>query len=90
MMKFDVLTLFPEMIEQACSHSIIARGIESDVISVNAINPRDFTKDKHKKVDDTIFGGGAGMLLMCQPYFDAFDSIEKNDDTEASIKYVIK
>lgn len=85
MMKFDVLTLFPDMINQACSHSIISRGIESGVISVNAINPRDYTKDKHKKVDDTPFGGGAGMVLMCQPYFDCFDAVEKNDDTEVII-----
>ena len=84
-MKFDVLTLFPEMINQACSHSIIARGIESGLICVNAINPRDFTKDKHKKVDDTPYGGGAGMVLMCQPYFDCFDSIEKHSDTEVII-----
>lgn len=84
-MKFDVITLFPDMINQACSHSIIARGIESGVISVNAINPRDFTKDKHKKVDDTPYGGGAGMVLMCQPYFDCFDSIEKTEDSEVII-----
>ena len=84
-MKFDVLTLFPEMINQACSHSIIARGIESGVIEINAVNPRDFTKDKHKKVDDTPFGGGAGMVLMCQPYFDCFDSIEKDNNTEVII-----
>ncbi len=81
-MKFDVITLFPQMIEQACSHSIIARGIDSGVISVNTINPRDYTKDKHKKVDDTPFGGGAGMVLMCQPYFDAFDSLKKDEDSE--------
>ena len=84
-MKFDVLTLFPEMINQACSHSIIARGIQSGVISVNTINPRDYTKDKHKKVDDTPFGGGAGMVLMCQPYFDAFDSVAKDENTEVII-----
>lgn len=84
-MRFDVLTLFPEMIEQACSHSIVARGIESGLISVNAINPRDYTKNKHKKVDDTPYGGGAGMVLMCQPYFDCFDAIEKTQETEVII-----
>ena len=84
-MKFDVLTLFPDMISQACSHSIISRGIENGVISVNVVNPRDYTLDKHKKVDDTPFGGGAGMVLSCQPYFDAFDSIEKTSDTEVII-----
>ena len=84
-MRFDVLTLFPEMIEQACSHSIVARGIESGLISVNAINPRDYTKNKHKKVDDTPYGGGAGMVLMCQPYFDCFDAIEKTHESEIII-----
>lgn len=84
-MRFDVLTLFPDMINQACSHSIISRGIESGVISVNAINPRDFSKDKHRKVDDPPYGGGAGMVLMCQPYFDCFDSIEKGENTEIII-----
>ena len=85
MINFDVMTLFPEMISQACSHSIISRGIINGIISVNPINPRDYTKDKHKKVDDTPFGGGAGMVLMCQPYFDCFDSIEKDSDTEVII-----
>ena len=80
-MKFDVLTLFPEMILDACSHSIISRALANGIIQVNAINPRDFSKDKHKKVDDTPFGGGAGMVLMCQPYFDAFDSIKKDENT---------
>lgn len=84
-MKFDVLTLFPDMINQACSHSIISRGIDSGLISVNVINPRDYTKDKHKKVDDTPYGGGAGMVLMCQPYFDCFNAVEKSDDTEIII-----
>ena len=84
-MRFDVVTLFPDMINQACSHSIIARGIDSGVIEVNTFNPRDYTKDKHKKVDDTPFGGGAGMVLMCQPYFDCFDAIDKDSDSEVII-----
>ena len=78
-MKFEVMTLFPEMIEQACSHSIMKRAIESGVFSIDTINPRDFTLDKHKKVDDTPYGGGAGMVLMAQPYVDAYESIEKQE-----------
>lgn len=81
-MRFDVITLFPEMIREACSHSIISRAVEKQIIQINTVNPREFSKDKHRKVDDTPFGGGAGMVLMCQPYFDAFDSIDKNDDTK--------
>lgn len=76
-MKFDVLTLFPEMINTYCSFSILKRAVEAGVISVNSVNPRDFTLDKHKKVDDTPYGGGAGMVLMAQPYVDAYESIER-------------
>lgn len=78
-MRFDVLTLFPEMIQEACSHSIMKRAVESDIISINTVNPRDYTLDKHKKVDDTPYGGGAGMVLMAQPYVDAYESIEKSE-----------
>lgn len=76
-MRFDVLTLFPDMILDYCSQSIIKRAIESSVIYINTVNPRDYTLDKHKKVDDTPYGGGAGMVLMAQPYVDAYESIEK-------------
>ena len=61
-MKFDVLTLFPEMFEPM-KQSIIGRAIEKELLEINFINIRDFSKDKHKKVDDTIYGGGAGMLI---------------------------
>ncbi len=76
-MKFEVLTLFPEMIENYCGFSILKRAIEAGVVSVNTVNPRDYTLNKHKKVDDTPYGGGAGMVLMPQPYVDAYESIEK-------------
>lgn len=76
-MKFDIMTLFPEMIENYFSHSIMKRAIEADVFSINTINPRDYTLNKHKKVDDTPYGGGAGMVLMVQPYVDAYESVEK-------------
>lgn len=80
-MIFDVLTLFPEMIESYCSYSILKRAVDKDILSVNTINPRDFTLDKHKKVDDTPYGGGAGMVLMAQPYVDAYESIEKKENS---------
>lgn len=80
-MRFDVLTLFPEMITDYCSQSIIKRAAEAGVISVNTINPRDFTLNKHKKVDDTPYGGGAGMVLMPQPYVDAYESIERCENS---------
>lgn len=84
-MRFDILTLFPEMIENACSHSIISRAKQNGLISINTHNPREFTHSKHKKVDDTPYGGGAGMVLMCQPFLDALNSIEKTDNTETII-----
>jgi tRNA (guanine37-N1)-methyltransferase len=85
-MKFELLTLFPEMIESYCSCSIIKRAVENNVINVNTINPRDFTHSRHKKVDDTPYGGGAGMVLMAQPYVDAYESIKK---TEKSLSVML-
>ena len=84
-MRFDILTLFPEMIENACEHSIISRAINDKKIQVNAINPRDYTHSKHKKVDDTPYGGGAGMVLMCQPFLDALSSVEKLENSQTII-----
>lgn len=80
-MRFDVLTLFPELIQSHLDFSIMKRATDDGVISVNAINPRDFTLDKHKKVDDTPYGGGAGMVLMPQPYVDAYNSVEKLENS---------
>lgn len=80
-MRFDVLTLFPEMVDGCCGFSILKRAIDKDILSVNTVNPRDFTLDKHKKVDDTPYGGGAGMVLAPQPYIDAYDGIEKLENS---------
>ena len=80
-MRFDVLTLFPEMIQEVCYHSILKRAVDSDVITVNTVNPRDYTLDKHKKVDDTPYGGGAGMVLMAQPYVDAYEAVDKLENS---------
>ena len=77
-MKFDVLTLFPEFIKSYCDCSIIKRAILSEIIEVNTVNPRDYTHDKHRHVDDTPYGGGAGMVLMAEPYVEAYESIDKN------------
>lgn len=81
-MRFDVITLFPDMILDYCSQSIIGRAIESRIIYINTVNPRDYTEDKHKKVDDTPYGGGAGMVLMAQPYVDAYESVQKFGKTK--------
>ena len=80
-MKFTFVTLFPNLIEPYLKDSILNRAIESKFISYEFYNPRNFTKNKHKKVDDQMVGGGAGMLLFCQPLFDCLDEIRrKNED----------
>ena len=77
-MKFDVLTLFPEMFEPI-KQSIIGRAVEKDCIKINLINIRDFSKDKHKKVDDTVYGGGAGMLIKPDVVWDAYNSVKSKN-----------
>ena len=83
-MKFYVLTLFPEMFEPLNS-SIIGRAKEKNLIEINLINIRDFSKDKHKKVDDTPYGGGAGMVMMPDVVYDAYKSVE---DKNAKVIYM--
>ena len=77
-MKFDILTLFPEMFE-GINKSIIGKAIEKNLIEINLVNIRDFSKDKHKKVDDTPYGGGAGMVLKPDVVYDAYSSIKSNN-----------
>lgn len=80
-MIFEVVTLFPEIIESYCNVSIMKRARDNGIFSLNTINPRNYTLDKHKKVDDTPYGGGAGMVLAPQPYVDAYDSILKSSNS---------
>lgn len=81
MKQFFVLTLFPEMIQQTLSHSIMGRAQKEGHISVEAINIRDYTLNKQKHVDDYPYGGGAGMVMQAQPIYDAYQSIaEKAKD----------
>lgn len=74
-MIIDIVTLFPNMFEGFIGESIIKRAIEKGNVTINLINPRDFTLDKHRHVDDTPYGGGNGMVLTCQPMFDCLRSI---------------
>ena len=76
-MNFLFITLFPEFIEQATSFSIIKRAVEQGLLSVSCINPRDFTHDKHKTVDDTPFGGGVGMVLKVEPFAEAIKEAKR-------------
>lgn len=79
-MKFHILTLFPEMIEQGLNNSIIKRAAEAGHLSVHAVNIRDYTLDKHNKVDDYPYGGGAGMLMQAQPVYDAYKALVKEHE----------
>lgn len=76
-MRFDILTLFPEQIDAVLGESIIGRAQKSGVISVFTHNIRDYTENKHKKVDDAPYGGGRGMLMATQPICDCFDAVSK-------------
>ena len=77
-MRFDVLTLFPEMFE-VCKQSILGKAQEKDLINVNMVNIRDFSENKHKKVDDTPYGGGAGMIMMPDVVYRAYESVKTED-----------
>ncbi len=76
-MRIDCLTLFPEMFDGPLNHSIIKRAIDAGLVQIALTNIRDFSADKHKKVDDKPYGGGPGMVMMCQPVFDCFQHVQK-------------
>ena len=76
-MQFHILTLFPEMVENGLQTSILGRAIQKGLIGIHAVNIRDYTQDKHNKVDDYPYGGGAGMLMQAQPVYDAWKAVAK-------------
>ena len=78
-MKIDIVSIFPEMFKGAFSESIIKRAVEAEKVEINIVNFRDFTDDPHLKVDDTPYGGGAGMVLTPQPIFDCVESLKTED-----------
>lgn len=92
MMNFHILTLFPEMVMQGLGTSIIGRAVEREYISIDAVNIRDYTLDKHGKVDDYTYGGGAGMLMQAQPVYDACMAVEekiaKRKQNEAKVRVI--
>ena len=74
-MRIDIATLFPDMCETVLSESIIGRARKKGALSINCLQIRDFSTDKHRRVDDTPFGGGMGMVMQCQPIYDCFNSV---------------
>lgn len=75
-MKINILTLFPEMFTAVTESSILGKAGEKGILDINLINIRDFSKDRHNKADDTPYGGGVGMVMFCQPIFDALRSVD--------------
>jgi len=88
MMKFDILTIFPEIFDAILGSSIIGRAQEKGLVSVDAHNIRDFSKDKHKKTDDYPYGGGNGLVMLAQPIYDAYRSIVKELDYKPHFIYM--
>lgn len=78
-MKFSFITLFPELISGYFKDSILSRAIEKGLLEIDYVNPRDYSSDKWKKVDDTAVGGGAGMVMTPQPLFDTLNELKKDD-----------
>ena len=74
-MRIDVLSLFPDMITSYCKASVLGIALEKKLYNLEVHNPRDYTTDKHKRIDDTPYGGGAGMVLQCQPFIDCLETI---------------
>lgn len=87
-MNFHILTLFPDMVTNGLNESIIGRAIEKELISVNAINIRDYSNDKHGHVDDAPYGGGAGMVMKPGPIYDAYEALVKQTGKRPRVLYM--
>jgi len=87
-MHFHVITLFPEMIEQACSFGVLGRAIKQGIVNVSCWNPRDYTQDRHRTVDDKPYGGGPGMLMKVQPLADAITAAKQHAGEGAKVIYL--
>ncbi len=87
-MKFSVMTLFPEMVEQVLGESIIGRAQKNGFLSVTCHNIRDYSADKHRRVDDYPFGGGGGMIMQCQPIYDCYQDIVRKEGAKPHTVYL--
>lgn len=87
-MKINIMTLFPDMCENVLSESIIGRAREKGLVEINCINIRDYTLDKHRRVDDTVYGGGMGMLMQIQPIEDCYKAICENSNNKNHLIYM--
>ena len=87
-MRIDIMTLFPEMCETVLSESIIGRARERGFVDIHCVNIRDFTADKHNRVDDAPYGGGMGMLMQAQPIYDCYQSLCENAEERPHLVYM--
>lgn len=87
-MHFHIITIFPELFDSFLDTSLMKRGQAKDFVQVDIYNPRDFTKDKHKKVDDIPYGGGAGMVMTCQPLFDCIEHVQAKIPKGESVRTI--
>ena len=87
-MRIDIMTLFPEMCEAVLSESIIGRARERGFVDIHCVNIRDFTADKHNRVDDAPYGGGMGMLMQAQPIYDCYQSLCENAEDYPHLVYM--
>ncbi|MEE1517081.1 MAG: tRNA (guanosine(37)-N1)-methyltransferase TrmD [Lachnospiraceae bacterium] len=87
-MKFYIMTLFPDMVMNGLNTSIIGKAMEKELLSIEAVDIRDYTLDKHRHVDDYPYGGGAGMVMQAQPVYDCFKDIEKNLEKKPRVLFM--
>lgn len=87
-MRFDVLTIFPDLFDRVLGESIIGRAQANGLLSVNAVNIRDYTLDRHRKTDDYPYGGGNGLVMLAQPIYDAYMSIARDLDYKPKVIYM--
>ncbi len=87
-MHFHVITLFPEMVEQMCEFGVLGRAIKRGIIKLTCWNPRDYTQDRHRTVDDRPYGGGPGMLMKVQPLADAINAAKQQAGDDAKVVYL--
>src|SRR5665647_3616776 len=87
-MRFDILTIFPEIFEMFSKHSIIGRAVANNIIEINAVNIRDYSTDKHHSTDDYTYGGGSGMVMTIQPVIDSYKSIASQLEYKPKLIYL--
>lgn len=87
-MRIDIISLFPDFFEAFAAHSIIKRAVESDRLTLQVTNPRDFSHNKHGHIDDTPYGGGAGMLMKAPPLFEAVESIPSMEGKKRKVIFL--